>query len=612
LFIYKPSKLFIMKYSREKIRNIAIIAHIDHGKTTLVDSLLKQSQLFRDNQTLDIRMMDSFDQEKERGITIFSKQTAVPYKDYKINIIDTPGHADFSGEVERVLGMVSSVLLLVDAKEGPMPQTRFVLSKALKLGLCPLVVVNKIDRPHARPDYALDATFDLFCELGATDKQLDFPICYASGLAGFAMKNLEDPRDSITPLFDMVIEHVEPPEGQEDAPFLFQSVLLSYDEHLGRQACGRILQGSVSKGMTLSHFDTEGKEKRITVTKIEGYRGLEKIELHEAYTGDIATISGVREITVGDALCDPLLKEFDLPAIDIGEPVLSIDIGVNSSPLVGKSGKHVTMHKIRERLEKEKKMNISLHIDFDGKNQDVITVSGRGELHLSVLIESMRREGFELSIGKPKVILKEEDGKTLEPMERVIVDVPEPFSGKVIEELSRRKGEMQRLDLSEHGTAELEFIIPSRGLMGYRNSFLTMTKGQGILTSVFDHYAPWKGEIIGRHQGVLVANSPGKATGYASFQLQERGILFVSPGDLVYEGMVVGEHARDNDLSVNITREKQLTNVRSAGSDENIVLTPPRVFSLEQAIDYIQADELIEVTPSAIRMRKIPKKPRFS
>jgi len=596
-----------MKHPRENIRNIAIIAHIDHGKTTLVDSLLKQSQLFRENETVAERMMDSFDQERERGITIFSKQTSVPYKNYKINIIDTPGHADFSGEVERVLGMVGSVLLLVDAQEGPMPQTRFVLSQALKLGLHPVVVINKIDRPHARPAYALERTFDLFFELGATEEQLDYPVCYASGLSGFAMKELDDPRDNILPLFDMIVEHVPCPEGNPEDPFLFQSTLLSYDDHVGRQACGRILQGSIAKGATVTHITNAGEEKRVTITKIEGYHGLNRVELDEAHTGDIATISGIREITIGDTLCDPLNKQ-QLPPISIGEPVISIDLCVNTSPFAGRSGKYVTMHKLRERLEREKKMNISLHIDLSNADQDVITVAGRGELHLAVLIESMRREGFEMSVGKPRVIMKNEDDKTLEPIEIVVVEVPETYSGKVIEELSRRKGELQRLHTTDHGVTELEFLIPARGLMGYRNTFLTMTRGQGILTSVFDHYAPHKGEIPDRHQGVLVANCSGKVTGYACFQLQDRGSLFVSPGDDVYEGMIIGEHSRENDLAVNITKEKHLTNIRSAGSDENIVLTSPRQFTLEQAIDYIQDDELAEITPTSIRLRKKVKK----
>jgi GTP-binding protein len=594
-----------MKISREKIRNIAIIAHIDHGKTTLLDSLLKQSNLFRSNQAVDERMMDSFDQERERGITIYSKHTSVSYKDYKINIIDTPGHSDFSAEVERVLGMVNSVLLLVDAQDGPMPQTRYVLSQALKAGLKPVVVVNKIDRPHANPDQALEDTFDLFIELGATDEQLNFKHCYASGLAGFAIRNLEDPRQDMGPLFDMIVEAVSPPDGDENAPFLFQPAMLFYDEYLGRQACGRILNGSISKGSQIIHIDAQGKEKRTTISKIEGHRGLERVELKEASAGDIVILSGIPDAMIGDTFCDPQTI-VRLPTIHVTDPVVSIDIRVNSSPFAGRSGKYVTMHKLRERLEREQKMNISLKIDLSSSDQEVITVAGRGELHLSVLIETMRREGFELSIAKPRVILKEEGDQTLEPIERALIEVPETYSGCVIEELSRRRGELQRLDTSSEGLTVMEFLIPTRGLMGYRNSFLTITRGLGVLTSIFDHYSPFKGAIVGRRQGVMVSNCLGKATPYASFQLQDRGFLFVAPGDDVYEGMIVGENARDNDLSVNITKEKQLTNVRAAGSDENIILSPPHRFTLEQAIDYIQDDELVEVTPACIRMRKKP------
>jgi GTP-binding protein len=591
---------------REKIRNIAIIAHIDHGKTTLLDALLKQSHLFRDNQVVSERMMDSFDQEKERGITIFAKQTSIAFRDYKINIVDTPGHTDFSAEVERVLGMVNSVLLLVDAQEGPMPQTRFVLSRALKAGLKPIVVINKIDRPHANPDKALDETFDLFVELGATDEQLDFAHCYASGIGGFAMKNLEDPRVDMEPLFEMIVDKVPSPDGDETAPFLLQPAQVYYDEYIGRQACGRILNGSVKKGDALLHIDHEGNEKRVVISKVEGHLGLKRIELEKASTGDIVVLSGVPNVTIGDTLSDPnnIIK---LPPIHVGEPVISIDIRVNSSPFVGRSGKHVTMNKLKERLEKEKETNISLRIDFSQDDQEIITVAGRGELHLSVLIETMRREGFEMSLAKPKVLFKEENGVQLEPMERTLVEVPESFAGKIIEELSRRKGELQHLENTETGISQLEFLIPTRGLMGFRNSFLTMTRGLGILTSIFDHYTAHRGPIAGRRQGVMVSMCPGRTTGYASFQLQERGILFVSPGDEVYEGMIIGEHSRDNDLSVNIAKEKHLTNVRASGSDENIILTPPRKFTLEQAIDYIQDDELVEVTPAAIRMRKRPQ-----
>lgn len=594
-----------MPSHRKRIRNIAIIAHIDHGKTTLLDSLLKQSHLFRDNQVVEERMMDSFDQERERGITIFAKQTSIHYKDYKINIVDTPGHTDFSAEVERVLGMVNSVVLLVDAQEGPMPQTRFVLSRSLKAGLKPIVVINKIDRPHANPDRALDETFDLFIELGATDEQLDFAHCYASGIGGYAIKNLDDPHVDMGPLFEMIVEKVSPPEGNEKAPFLFQPAMIYYDDYVGRQACGRILNGSVKKGDSLLHIDHEGNEKRVSISRVEGHLGLQRIELKEAFAGDIVVLSGIQGVTIGDTLSDPdhVVK---LPPIHVGEPVLSIDIKVNSSPFVGRSGKHVTMNKLRDRLEREKETNISLRINFSEDDQDVITVSGRGELHLSVLIETMRREGFEMNLAKPKVILKEENGVTLEPMERALVEVPETFCGKIIEELSRRKGELQHLETSEAGLSQLEFLIPTRGLMGFRNSFLTMTRGLGLLTSIFDHYTPHKGPISGRRQGVMVGTCTGRTTAYASFQLQERGILFVAPGDEVYEGMIVGEHSRDNDLTVNVTREKHLTNVRAAGSDENIILTPPRRFTLEQAIDYIEDDELVEVTPSSIRLRKKP------
>ena len=596
-----------MEFSKEKIRNIAIVAHIDHGKTTLLDCLLKQSHLFRSNQVLDERMMDSFDQERERGITIFAKHTSVHYKDFKINIIDTPGHADFSAEVERVLGMVNSVLLLVDAQDGPMPQTRFVLSQALKSGLKPVVVINKIDRPHANPDKALEETFDLFIELGATDEQLNFAHCYASALSGFAIKNLEDPKVNITPLFDMIIDSVAPPQGNELGPFLFQPAMVYYDDYLGRQACGRMLCGSIKKGDTVLHINKDGKEKRVVISKIEGHLGLNRVELDEASTGDIVILSGIPDITIGDTLCDPqnIVK---MPPIHVTDPVVSIDIRVNTSPFAGRSGKYVTMHKLRERLEREQKMNISLKIDFDTSDQEIITVSGRGELHLSVLIETMRREGFELSIAKPKVIFKEIDGQTQEPIERALVEVPESYAGTIIEELSKRRGELQRLDTTAEGLTMLEFLIPTRGLMGFRNSFLTMTRGLGVLTSVFDHYSPLKGAIVGRRQGVMISMCPGKTTGYAAFQLQERGVLFVSPGDDVYEGMIIGEHARENDLSVNITKEKHLTNVRAAGSDENIILTPPRRFTLEQAIDYLEDDELVEVTPSSIRLRKKPVK----
>ncbi len=590
-------------FDPQKIRNIAIIAHIDHGKTTLLDNLLKQSNIFRENEKIPERVMDSFDQEQERGITIFAKHTSVYYKDFKINIIDTPGHADFSGEVERVLGMVNSVLLLVDAQEGPMPQTRFVLSQALKMGLKPIVVLNKIDRPHANPDRALDLTFDLFLELGANDEQLDFAYIYASGFNGYAIAKLgEEPKD-LTPLFELILKAAPPPPGNLSLSFLMQAATISYDDYLGRQACGRILEGKVSKGDSLTRVDRHGNHTNHRIVKIEGHHGLKKVEMENAGAGDIVSLSGIPEIDIGDTVC-AVDKVVQLPPITLAEPTVSVEFLVNTSPFVGKDGKHVTMNKLRDRLQKERKANISLKIEEIPGRDDAIRVCGRGELHLAVLIETMRREGYELAISKPKVITKEVDGVLMEPFERVHVEVPEEFSGTVIEDLSKRKGEMTSLSTSEHGLTTLSFLMPTRGLMGYRNDFLTRTSGLGVLTSIFESFSPWKGDLAGRSRGVLISNSPGKANGYALFALQERGSLFVKPGDEVYEGMIVGEHARDNDLIVNATRAKQLTNIRAAGSDENIILTPPRKFTLEQAIDYIADDELVEITPNFIRLRK--------
>ncbi len=587
----------------EKIRNIAIIAHIDHGKTTLLDSLLKQSNIFRDNEKVPERIMDSYDQEKERGITIFAKHTSVFFEDYKINIIDTPGHADFSGEVERVLGLVNCVLLLVDAQEGPMPQTRFVLSQALKIGLQPIVVLNKIDRPHADPDRALNLTFDLFVELGANDEQLDFPVVYASGLSGFATIGTQDPRVDMRPLFEMIIEEVPHPPGDLSLPFLMQATTLSYDDFIGRQACGRILEGTVKKGQIITRVNSDGHPTQHKVLRIEGYHGLKKVEMEEAGVGDIISISGIPEIMIGDTLCTPE-KIVQLPPIHLAEPTLSIEVMVNNGPFVGKDGKHVTMNKLRDRLNQERKANISLKIEEVEGREDAIRVCGRGELHLAVLLEAMRRENYEFTISKPQVILKIVDKEEYEPYEIAHVEVPQEFSGTVIEELSKRKGEMRSLETNEHGITALQFLIPTRGLMGYRNQFLTVTRGLGILTSLFDSYGPSKGAMPGREQGAMISGCGGKVTGYACFSLQERGSLFVGPGDEVYEGMIVGQNNRDNDLVINVTRAKQLTNVRASGSDENIILTPPRTFTLEQAIDFIQDDELIEVTPHFIRLRK--------
>lgn len=587
----------------KKIRNIAIIAHIDHGKTTLLDSMLKQSNIFRDTEAVPERVMDCYDQEKERGITIFAKHTSVYFKDFKINIIDTPGHADFSGEVERVLGMIDSVLLLVDAQEGPMPQTRFVLSRALKKGIKPIVILNKIDRPNADPDHVLNKTFDLFIELGANDSQLDFKYIYASGFNGYAIKNLKDDPKDLAPLFELITEACPAPSGSLDLPFLMQTATIQYDDYTGRQACGRILDGKIKKGDTIVRIDRNGTQTNHRITKIEGHLGLKKVEMEEAGCGDIVSLSGIPEINIGDTLCSTE-RIVQLPSIEISEPTVSIDLMVNSSPFAGKDGKNVTMNKIRDRLAKEKRANISLKIEEIADRDDAIRVCGRGELHLAVLLEAMRREDFELTISKPQIITKEIDGVKQEPFERVHVEVPEKFSGMVIEDLSRRKGEMRHLNTNEQGITFMDFLMPTRGLMGYRSEFLTKTSGLGILTSIFDSFAPFKGEIAGRLRGVMVSNGPGKTNGYACFNLQERGWLFVKPGDEVYEGMIVGENSRDNDLVVNVTKAKQLTNVRAAGSDENIILTPPRTFTLEQAIDYIENDELVEITPHYIRLRK--------
>ncbi len=590
-------------YTPDEIRNIAIIAHIDHGKTTLLDALLKQSNIFRENQVIRERVMDSYDQEQERGITIFSKHTSIHYGDYKINIIDTPGHADFSGEVERILGMVNCVLLIVDAQDGPMPQTRFVLSKSLKMGLCPLVILNKIDRPHADPDRVLNETFDLFVELGATNEQLDFKHCYASALQGFAILDLKDEHKDLSPLLDLIITATPHPPGKLSNPFLIQAATITYDDYLGRQLCGRILEGKVTKGDKVIHLNKEGKETRSTITRIEGHLGLNKVEMEEAGVGDIVCISGIMNVTIGDTLCSPE-KIVHLPPIAIEEPTVSIDILVNDGPFVGKSGKHVTMNKIRDRLLQEKRSNISYEITEDPNDQTKITVAGRGELHLAVLLEAMRREGYEFCVSKPKVIVKTIDGVKHEPIAKVSIDVPEEFSGGIIDQLSRKKGEMQHLYTDTHGITHLEFMIPTRGIMGYRNDFLTATKGLGILTSIFDAYSPWKGEIPGRNRGSLVSICPGKTNAYACFNLKSRGTLFTKPGDDVYEGMIVGEHIRDNDLIVNITKGKQLTNVRSSGTDEALTLVPHKTFTLETAIGHIKEDELIEVTPDFLRLRK--------
>lgn len=585
----------------KRIRNVAIIAHIDHGKTTLLDSLLKQTHLFAAHEKLPERMLDSDDQERERGITIFAKHTSFAWGEYKINLIDTPGHADFAGEVERILGMVSSVLLLVDAKEGPMPQTRFVLSKSLQLGLKPIVVLNKIDREGADPDRVLNEIFDLFLELNANDEQLDFSYIYASGLKGYALSDVNDTPVNMEPMLQMIIDKVPPPPGDLISPFLMQASTLSYNDFLGRQACGRVLQGKIKKGESAARVDRNGVTTTHKIVKIEGHLGLKQIELDEALAGDIVILSGIPDIMIGDTLCDPN-HIVTLPPITLEEPLVSVDIFVNSSPFAGRDGSHVTMNKIKERLQQEEKANISLK--FSHPTIDSIRVSGRGELHLAVLLEKMRREGFELSLGKPQVVCKKIENAIYEPIQKAFIEVPEEHSGTIIEEFAGRKGKMQNLKTNEFGVTYLEYLIPTRGLIGFRNKFLTMTRGRGILTATFDSFAPEVGEIPHRHRGVLISDRTGKANAYACFNLQERGTLFVSPGEEVYEGMIVGEHAKDNDLIVNITKGKELTNVRAAGSDENLLLEPARRFGLEQAMDYIDDNELVEITPSHIRMRK--------
>lgn len=586
-------------FKPEKIRNIAIIAHIDHGKTTLLDCLLSQAETFRENEEIPERAMDSYELEKERGITIFAKHTSLFVDDYKINVIDTPGHADFSGEVERVLGMVNSVLLIVDAGEGPMPQTRFVLSQALKMGLKPIVVFNKIDKPHADPENALNKTFDLFVELEANDEQLDFTYCYASAIGGYAFLNEGDPRENMRPIFDLIIDKVPHPPGNLEVPFLMQASTISHSDFLGRGATGRILEGQIKKGDSFMLIEKSGHPTHHKVTRIDGYHGLKKIELEEAGVGDIVSISGAPDVMIGDTLCHPE-HVHQLPLIELGEPTLSVEISVNTGPFVGRDGKHVTMNKIRDCLMHEKKSNISLKVEEIEGREDAIRVAGRGELHLSILIEAMRREGYEFLVSKPQVILRDNE----EPIEHTHIEVPDEFSGTVIEELNRRKGEMRNFHTNEHNITTIEFSLPTRGLIGYRNEFLTVTRGLGILTSVFDAYGPFRGEISERKNGALISMNQGKVTAYACFNLQSRGKIFVKPTDDVYEGMVIGENSRDNDLVVNITREKQLTNVRASGTDESLILTPPTILTLEQAIDFIQEDEYVEVTPNHIRLRK--------
>ncbi|MCW8195387.1 translational GTPase TypA [Proteobacteria bacterium 005FR1] len=587
----------------EKLRNIAIIAHVDHGKTTLVDKLLQQSGTLDRKSQGSERIMDSNDQEKERGITILAKNTAIAWNGYHINIVDTPGHADFGGEVERVLSMVDSVLLLVDAVDGPMPQTRFVTSKAFEKGLKPIVVINKVDREGARPHWVMDQVFDLFDRLGATDEQLDFPVIYASALNGIAGYEVEDMQPDMTPLFEMIVERVSPPEVDIDGPLQMQVSALDYSSYVGVIGIGRIKRGSLKPSSPVVVVDKNGKQRKARVLKVMGHLGLERIEMERARAGDIVCVTGIEDIHISDTVCDPEKPEA-LPPLTVDEPTVSVTFQVNDSPFAGQDGKFVTSRNIKERLEQELLHNVALRVE-PGDSSDKFIVSGRGELHLSVLIETMRREGFELAISRPEVVQKEIDGQICEPYEEVVVDVEDQHQGAVMEELGLRRAEMRNMQPDGKGRVKLEFIVPSRGLIGFRSHFMTLTSGSGIMTTIFDHYGPVKeGDVAKRQNGVLVSMVKGKALGFSLFNLQERGRLFIGPGAEVYEGQIVGLHSRGNDLVVNPTKGKQLTNIRASGSDENIILTPPVRHSLEQAMEFIETDELVEVTPNHIRLRK--------
>ncbi|MFA7096351.1 MAG: translational GTPase TypA [Gammaproteobacteria bacterium] len=587
----------------QKLRNIAIIAHVDHGKTTLVDKLLQQSGTLDARRPITERVMDSNDIERERGITILAKNTAIRWKDYWINIVDTPGHADFGGEVERVLSMVDSVLLLVDAVDGPMPQTRFVTQKAFALGLKPIVVINKIDRPGARPDWVLNQTFDLFDRLGATDEQLDFPVVYASGLNGYASLDPDTPSSDMTPLFETIIEKVSPPDVDLDGPFQMQVTSLDYSSYVGVIGVGRIKRGRIKGNSPVVVVDRAGNRRNARMLQVFGFLGLERVEVEEAQAGDIIAFTGIDSLNISDTLCDPNVVEA-LPPLTVDEPTMSMTFQVNTSPFAGREGKFITSRQIRERLQRELLHNVALRVE-DTDSPDRFKVSGRGELHLSILIENMRREGYELGVSRPEVIIREIDGERCEPYEQLTVDVEEQSQGAVMEKLGERGGELRDMMPDGKGRVRLDYIIPSRGLIGFRTEFMTATSGTGLLYHVFDHYGPMKKGSFGRrNNGVLIANGMGKALAYALFNLQERGRLFIGPGEEVYEGMIIGIHSRDNDLVVNPLKGKQLTNIRAAGSDENILLTPPIRMTLEQALEFIDDDELVEVTPSSIRLRK--------
>ena len=586
----------------KQIRNIAIIAHVDHGKTTLVDQLLRQSGTFRANQQVDERVMDSNDLEKERGITILAKNTAIDYEGYHINIVDTPGHADFGGEVERVLGMVDCVVLLVDAQEGPMPQTRFVTKKALALGLKPIVVINKIDKPSARPSWVIDQTFELFDNLGATDEQLDFPIVYASGLSGFAKLEETDESNDMRPLFDTILKHTPAPSGSADETLQLQISQLDYDNYTGRLGIGRILNGRIKPGQVVAVMNHDQQIAQGRINQLLGFKGLERVPLEEAEAGDIVIISGIEDIGIGVTITDKDNPK-GLPMLSVDEPTLTMDFMVNTSPLAGTEGKFVTSRQIRDRLQKELLTNVALRVE-DTADADVFRVSGRGELHLTILLENMRREGFELAVGKPRVVYRDIDGQKCEPYENLTVDVPDENQGAVMEELGRRRGELTNMESDGNGRTRLEYHIPARGLIGFQGEFMTLTRGVGLMSHVFDDYAPVKPDMPGRHNGVLISQEQGEAVAYALWNLEDRGRMFVSPNDKIYEGMIIGIHSRDNDLVVNPLKGKKLTNIRASGTDEAVRLTTPIKLTLEGAVEFINDDELVEITPQSIRLRK--------
>ncbi|ADO06705.1 GTP-binding protein [Helicobacter pylori PeCan4] len=585
----------------KNIRNIAVIAHVDHGKTTLVDGLLSQSGTFSEREKVDERVMDSNDLERERGITILSKNTAIYYKDTKINIIDTPGHADFGGEVERVLKMVDGVLLLVDAQEGVMPQTKFVVKKALSFGICPIVVVNKIDKPAAEPDRVVDEVFDLFVAMGASDKQLDFPVVYAAARDGYAMKSLDDEKKNLEPLFETILEHVPSPSGSVDEPLQMQIFTLDYDNYVGKIGIARVFNGSVKKNESVLLMKSDGSKENGRITKLTGFLGLARTEIENAYAGDIVALAGFNAMDVGDSVVDPT-NPMPLDPMHLEEPTMSVYFAVNDSPLAGLEGKHVTANKLKDRLLKEMQTNIAMKCEEMGEGK--FKVSGRGELQITILAENLRREGFEFSISRPEVIIKEENGVKCEPFEHLVIDTPQDFSGAIIERLGKRKAEMKAMNPMSDGYTRLEFEIPARGLIGYRSEFLTDTKGEGVMNHSFLEFRPFSGSVESRKNGALISMENGEATAFSLFNIQERGTLFINPQTKVYVGMVIGEHSRDNDLDVNPIKSKHLTNMRASGSDDAIKLTPPRTMVLERALEWIEEDEILEVTPLNLRIRK--------